>query len=72
MVARALLRNRDPDVKQVMVQTLFVDARGNALEPGSPWENLLIAEYSTVHYSKTALADGAVDYKIQIRRATDH
>jgi hypothetical protein len=72
MVARARLRNLGPDVRQVMVQTLFLDARGNALEPESPWENRLIPEYATVYYSKTALRDGAVDYMINVRRATDH
>lgn len=72
MVAHAELRNRGPDTLHVLVQTLFLDASGRPIEPDAPWENRLIPEYSTVHYQKASLAEGAIDYQIHVRKGQSH
>jgi len=72
LVAHAELRNLGPDTLHVLVQTQFLDSAGRALEPDAPWENRLIPEYSTLHYEKASLADGAIDYRIRIRKGQSH
>lgn len=72
MVAHADLKNNGPDTLHIMVQTLFLDGAGRPIEPDAPWENRLIPEYSTVHYQKAALAEGAVDYQIHVRKGQRH
>jgi hypothetical protein len=72
LVAHAELRNLGPDTLHVLVQTLFLDSAGRPLEPDAPWENRLIPEYSTIHYEKASLADGAIDYRIQVRKGQSH
>jgi hypothetical protein len=68
LLAQAQFRNNGPEGLHIMVQTIFLDVSGASLEPDTPWENKLIPEYSTIHYRKASLREGAVDFEIQVRK----
>ena len=72
LLAQATIVNRMPDSQHVMIQTMFFDIEGNPIEPGAPWENKILPAYGTVYYRKASLAEGAVDFKIQMRRGKVH
>ncbi len=72
LLAQTNIQNIGPDKQHILLQTMFFDVDGSALEPDAPWVNEIIPEYSTVYYRKTSLREGAVDYQMHVRRGKIH
>ena len=65
----ALVKNREGRRIQVQVQCVFKDANGFSTGDETPWENLIIAEYSTEAVHFTAMNTQAKNFTIRIRQA---
>ncbi|HTQ31477.1 MAG TPA: YcfL family protein [Opitutaceae bacterium] len=65
----ALVKNREDRRIQVQIQCVFKDANGFSTGDETPWENLILAEYSTETVHFTAMNTLAKNFTIRVRQA---
>ena len=65
----ALIKNREDRRIQVQVQCVFKDANGFSTGDETPWENLILAEYSTETVHFAAMNNLAKKFTIRVRQA---
>lgn len=68
LLAEAEIRNRAPDTELIMIRTVFFDVEDRPVEVDVPWENRTIPGYGSIYYRRTSLGEGAIDFRIEIRR----
>lgn len=65
----ALVKNREGRRIQVQIQCVFKDANGFSTGDETPWQNLILAEYSTEAVHFTAMNAQAKNFTIRVRQA---
>jgi uncharacterized protein YcfL len=65
----ALVKNREDRRIQVQVQCVFKDDHGFSTGDETPWQNLILAEYSTEAVHFTAMNAQARNFTIRVRQA---
>ncbi len=65
----ALVKNREDRRIQVQIQCVFKDANGFSTGDETPWENLILSEYSTETVHFTAMNTQAKNFTIRVRQA---
>ncbi len=72
LIAQATIVNRTGEPVHILVQTTFFNGDGESLEGNPPWENVLVPEYGSRTVRRESIAEGATEYRVQMRPGVQH
>ena len=72
LIAKLKIRNHSNERIHLLLQTIYKDSHGKAVDRTDEWQNILIPQNSTYFHEQSALSRDATDFLIQIRRGMSH